>query len=170
MSGSKRASPKRQTFTWLAWLLLAVLFLLTQFAREINQSLAEVWYRALFFRPLGAPLEWLERHTGFQAYHARFLAKFTYTVLIAAGMVATLWFFTRDKGEKKVAFYLLAAGAAGTVVLNVMGKVLGVAWLQTFSRDTLEVLTSPFPVLFLLPVLILYRNTRQGPLKGGRQV
>jgi hypothetical protein len=148
---------------FLTTVFVVVLFILTQFSGPIVYNLALAAYQVLLVRLFGAPAQWLAAHTGFNTYDAFFWAKLVYTLLIAAAMVAALWFYSRNKQEFLLSLWLIG-GALGAVVLaNIASKVLKSYWLQTFSRDMLEVLTSPFPVLFLIPVLILYRSTAQGP-------
>lgn len=144
---------------WGAALAVTGLFGLVQFSRPIVYDLALFCYQVLLIKLFGRPAQWLAKATGFNAYDAFFWAKIIYTLLMAGLMVAALWLYSRSRSERKLVFSLLG-GAAGVVLLaNIGSKITGSHWLQTFSRDTLEMLTSPFPVLFLIPVLILYRNT-----------
>lgn len=146
--------------TWGTALAVTGLFGLVQFSRPIVYNLALFCYQVLLIKLFGRPAQWLAKATGFNAYDAFFWAKILYTVLIAALMIAAVGLYGRSRRERKLAFTLLGAATGVVVLANIGSKITGSRWLQTFSRDTLEMLTSPFPVLFLIPVLILYRNTQ----------
>lgn len=151
---------------WAGWGLLAALFAIVQFAKELWLWLAYRAYYALFWRPIGAPLEYLEKRIGWQVYHGEFWGKVLYSALVLVVMVASIWFFGRNRAERKLCYSLLTLAWGVTIAANVGSKLLQSHWLQTFSRDTLEVLTSPFPVIFMLPMLVLYRKTATGATKA----
>jgi hypothetical protein len=144
--------------------LVLVLFGLTQFSRSIVYALALACYQVLLNKAFGRPAQALAAATGFNAYDAFFWAKIIYTGIMAVVMIAALRTYSYSKAEFKVSMALLGAACGMAVLTNVASKVFHSGWLQTFSRDILEVLTSPFPVLFLIPVLILYRNTQASPI------
>jgi hypothetical protein len=138
---------------------VVALFAIMQFSRPIVYQLALAAYQVLLLKVIGRQAQWLHAATGFNTYDAFFWAKIVYTVLIGIFMVGALWFYSRSKSEFKLSMVLVGSGLGVSILSNVASKVLNSYWLATFSRDMLEVLTSPFPVLFLIPVLILYRNT-----------
>jgi len=157
----------RTTKNWLAAAFVVVLFAITQFSQPIIYNLALGAYQVLLIKVFGRPAQWLAKATGFNAYDAFFWAKIVYTVLMGAVMVTALWIYAHSFREFRLCLVLLGAGLGVSIVANVASKVLNSYWLQTFSRDMLEVLTSPFPVLFLIPVLILYRNSSTGAVRKG---
>jgi hypothetical protein len=148
---------------YLTTLFVVALFALTQFSKPILYNMALVAYQVLLIRIFGAPAQWLAAHTGFNTYDAFFWAKFVYTLIMAGTMAIALWFYAQNKREFRLCLILAGSALGSVVVANIASKVLRSHWLETFSRDMLEVLTSPFPVLFLIPVVILYRNTSQSP-------
>jgi len=149
---------------WATGFWVGVLFLLTQFSASVVFRLSYGAYKLLFISAIGIPAKWVAQATGFNTYTGFFWGKVFYTLLILGSMAAALYSYARNKREFQLCMGLVGIALACVVVSNVASKVLHSFWLQTFSRDMLEVLTSPFPVLFLIPVVILYRNTTQRPV------
>jgi hypothetical protein len=88
-----------------------------------------------------------------------FWTKIVYSVAVCMFIALCLWLASRTRGELRVVTLLFGAALASVPVMNILAKLTHFTWLETFSRDTLEFVVSPLPVLFLIPVLVLYRKT-----------
>ena len=148
-------------------MLLAV-FVFFQFSRELSRAFYTLFYHILTYKPIGRVVYSVQLAIGYQVYSPAFWAKIVYSGLLMGLVGVCLWLFARNRGEARFMVGMVAAALAGAVVLNLLGKLTGSSWVETLSRDSFEFILSPLPVVFLLPVLQLYRMGNRGKHVGVR--
>jgi uncharacterized membrane protein required for colicin V production len=58
-------------------------------------------------------------------------------------------------------FYIIGFIFGGAMVFNILGKVLHYENMVTMSRNTNDLIVSPFMLVFLIPVLKMQENIRK---------
>lgn len=154
---------------WLALPAGLALVLWFQFAREVSHALNRIFYHILSVKAIGTPVYWLQGVTGYQLYTPIFWSKMLYSTLILALIGLTLWLYARNRRERKFALGLPVLGLAAAIVLNILGKLVGSSWVETFSRDSFEFILSPLPVVFVIPAMTLLRQQGQRNTKKVRE-
>lgn len=150
---SKNRSPLRLAgliTSFLVWLLLY------QFSKEIF-----VWARPLVYQFYqtgmgGALLSLFKNTLHFSADNPDFFIKIGFSLIY---ILSYLWFMSLYFGFQQIKPLLLVVFAGFLVVsigLNVVGKVLKIESAVLLSRNTNDLMVSPFMLVFLFPVVKLY--------------
>ncbi len=151
---------------WLAMPAGIGLVLWFQFSREISRGLNGLFYQILSVKAIARPVYWLQGITGYNVYSTGFWSKIVYSVCLLGLIALTLWLYARTRSERKFSLGLPVLALGMAIVLNVLGKLAGSQWIETFSRDTFEFILSPLPVVFIIPALTLMRLGQPGKKKG----
>jgi hypothetical protein len=137
-------------FSLLVWVLLY------QFSKEIFE-----WARPLVFQfyatgPGTLLLRFFKDTLHFTADNPDFFIKIGFSILY---IFSYLWFMGLYFGFKSIRPLILTVFAGFLVLsigLNVLGKVLRIESAVLLSRNTNDLMVSPFMLVFLFPVVKLY--------------
>jgi hypothetical protein len=140
---------------------LVMLFFYFQFSDSISDSLYAFFYQILIRKGPADFAKKLQDLSGYKVYHPMFWSKIVYSAGLIVLMVSALLAYTRTGRERVLSFGLIGIALILTLLVNAIGKVASNQWLETFSRDTFEFILSPLTVIFILPVLLLYRASRR---------
>ena len=142
--------------------MLLVVFMLFQFSRELSKLFFTLFYHILSYKPIGRVVYSVQLAIGYRVYHPAFWAKIAYSSLLMALTAFCLWLFARNRREARFMIGMVVLALGANILLNVLAKLIGNEWMQTISRDGFEFILSPLPIVFLLPVLQLYRIGNKG--------
>ena len=150
-------APHSRSRNLLAISMLLAVFVFFQFSREFSRVFYTLFYHILSYKPIGRVVYSVQLAIGYQVYSPAFWSKILYSVLLMGMVGFCLWLFARNHGEARFMIGMVALALGGSILLNMLGKLSGSVWVETLSRDSFEFILSPLPVVFLLPVLQLYR-------------
>ena len=153
-----RISPARRNV--LIGLALVTTFFFFQFSREVSRGLSAFFYRFLSIEWVGEIVFYIQEHIGYNIYHPRFWTKVVVSGLAHGLTFACIRSYAHTGREARFGWYLVSAALIAAMLLNVLGKAISNQWMETLSRDSFEFIFSPLPAIFCVPVMYLYRATR----------
>lgn len=137
-------------------LSLALWILLYQFSKEIFEH-CRPWVYAFYQTGTGQFfLTIFKERLHFTADNPDFFIKIGFSL---AYVISYLWFMSLYFGYQKIKKLLIMvfAGFLGlSLILNIVGKVLHLDSAVLLSRNTNDLMVSPFMLVFLFPVVKLY--------------
>lgn len=137
-------------FSFLAWLLLY------QFSREIFEGSRPIVSSFYQTGPGALMLKIFRDVLHFSADNPDFFIKIFFSLVYIASY---LWFMALYFGFKPIRPLLVAVFSGFLVLsigLNVLGKLLHIDSAVLLSRNTNDLMVSPFMLVFLFPVVKLY--------------
>lgn len=136
--------------SFLSWLLLY------QFSREIFEGSRPIVLSFYQTNPGVLLLKVFRDFLHFSADNPDFLIKIFFSLIYIASY---LWFMALYFGFRPIRPLLLSVFSGFlilTIGLNVLGKVLHIDSAVLLSRNTNDLMVSPFMLVFLFPVVKLY--------------
>ena len=134
----------------LTWILLY------QFSKEIFEWARPLVYQFYFTGPGSFILTVFKEKLHFSADNPDFFIKIIFSVLY---ILSYLWFMGLYFGFRSIRPLLISVFAGFLVIsigLNVLGKVMKIESAVLLSRNTNDLMVSPFMLVFLFPVVKLY--------------
>lgn len=97
----------------------------------------------------------------FNAGEPDWIIKILYTLVYVPLYMAIVHLYFNHKQSTRLMFYIIGFIFGGAMVFNILGKVLHYENMVTMSRNTNDLIVSPFMLVFLIPVLKMQENIRK---------
>lgn len=146
---------------YLRWVLLAVLVinwvLIYQYSKEIFALMNQM---VLVFHETGLGKVYLEVFggLGFGVDKPDWLTKMIYTAVYIPNYLLIVALYFYNKSTVKQMLLVVVVVLVGSIFFNVLGRVLDKPNMLLMARNTMDLLVSPFMLVFLVPALKLAQN------------
>jgi hypothetical protein len=146
---------------YIRWSLLVVLvvnwLLIYQYSKEIFAWMNQL---VLVFHDTGLGKIYLKTFgsIGFSVEKPDWLTKMIYTLVYIPNYLLIVGLYFYNKTTVKQMLVVVGVVFAGAVIFNVLGRVADKPNMVLMARNTMDLLVSPFMLVFLLPALKLAQN------------
>lgn len=145
---------------WIGILVICWI-LLYQFSKEIF-SYARVVLSDFYTTPAGMLfLKIFKDMLHFNAGEPDWITKIIYTLVYVPLYMLIVHLYFNSKHSTRLMLYIIGFIFAGSMIFNIAGKLLHYENMVTMSRNTNDLIVSPFMLVFLIPVLKLQANLQK---------